>query len=392
MPNAKTPYNLFQATFNHIVKLVDGIERIIGIYNQQEAENVIEGIGLKLLNNRLVEYTLNIDSETAQKLILLQKENNVSKWVDRKSIPFEQTDISTFQKNIFDEYKHLILLLKIPQSHVETRGLIFIYFKDDISHFGVHHTKEVLNTQNKSIIASLISGSVFSFIDDFNRNNKLFSDFAQKSKAIITKQHIENKILKEDHNNNDFVVSWAHQYLAEFSNSDGVNYVYNKECIEFIQNYKGPFLPLQKAIAGAVEYTKLLFTYVNTDSIEIELSYLQLETEESRSLVTNVYGEDQIKIEQLSPRLLKTKAFLDKLEETATWVYEEGISLTSSNVGKSMERPITAAAISDFLSKNKERINILIKEFPNDWAFIKENFRPVINVTSKKDIHLRNLG
>ncbi len=140
---------------------------------------------------------------------------------------------------------------------------------------------------------------------------------------------------------------------------------------------------MKKAISEAAEYAKYLSTSKNETVIKSE--YITFVNNE----VTNVINEED---NYLSPKLVKTKELLDKLEKYSILVSQRNLNLTSFNVGKAMERPITPAAISDAISKNKDRINILFKQFPDKWNFIKNNFRPIINVSEMKFNNLSKYG
>ena len=79
-------------------------------------------------------------------------------------------------------------------------------------------------------------------------------------------------------------------------------------------------------------------------------------------------------------------ALLDKLEEAAVRVVNNSEDLTGVNVGKACSRAISAPAISDALKKHKNKINTLLDEFPDRWKLIREEFKPLINILSPKNL------
>ncbi len=374
----------YSAVINHISEMVVGVEKIVGIYNIEDNSNKLFGTCLSLENNQLIEQELSIDDDITS-LQQLQKEKIQYKWLNKSQIPFEEKQINSGQLNIFNEYNNLILLVSIPQFNSIKRNLVFIYFRDELDQFGIHHEKSKLSTQNKTIIGHMVSKSVISLHKIYWAQEYKMKRFAQKTQELIShqKKNAENNSKRQGMEN--LIIGWAHDLIEEFSKSDGVNYVYNKEAIEKIINYSGSFNELKKSVGDAIEYANMLNNYSDSNQITIEADYISEVTFVNFDNITN----DNI---ILPERLQKTQELLDKLERYAVMISQEGIKLTSYNVGRSMDTPITPAAISDSISKNKDRINTLFKQFPEKWSFIKNNFRPIINITSKDNYQVRNWG
>ena len=59
--------------------------------------------------------------------------------------------------------------------------------------------------------------------------------------------------------------------------------------------------------------------------------------------------------------------------------------LTSANVGHKLEKPITAAAISDKLKHHTPKIISLLEQYPTKWPLIRKRFRPLQNVIVKAE-------
>ncbi|MCW3805764.1 hypothetical protein [Plebeiibacterium marinum] len=375
---------LFSTILNHISELVVGVDKIVGIYNQEDGNNLLEGISLYMQNGSLVEHRLEIDQNN-QGLLQLQSDRIQYKWLNSAQVPFEERHLGTGQLNIFNEYENLILLISIPQYNSLKRNLVFIYFKGDFDQFGVQHDKAKLSTQNKSIIGHLISKSVISLNKVYWNQEAKLMRFARKSQEVIKYQKNSIDSVAKSEALENLVIGWVMDYLNNLSQAGSVNYVLQNEALQKITDYKGEFSELKKAIQEAAEYAFLLNSYSGSDMVTIEADFITLNTYVNNSEFTyeNI---------NLPPRLKKTHELLDRLEKYALKISHEGLSLTSYNVGKSMNRPITAAAISDSLSKNKDRINTLFKQFPDKWNFIKNNFRPIINVTARDNIHLKNWG
>lgn len=369
--------NYFSSVINHVADLVIGVDKIVGIYNDEKSNRLL-GISLSLINGRLIEQDINMQGAFEQ-VRQMQNEKLQYKWLNKSQIPYEINIQSNGQLNIFNEYNYLILMVAIPPQGQEKRNLIFIYFKDGLDQFGIHHEKANMSTQNKTIIGHLVSNSVISLSSIYWQQEERFIQFATKSQEIF-KHKDTNKHRQTELEN--LVIGWAQDVLEEFSESDGVNYVYSDKAIDKIKSFTGEFSQLRKNIAEAIDYTKVLNTYVNSNYVTIEDTYI--------TDVTNVTKENPTEI--LPERLQKTQSLLDKLEKYAIQVSNLGLNITSSNVGQAMQRPISPAAISDSISKHRSRINTLFMQYPGKWTFIKTHFKPIINITSNDNIPLKNWG
>ena len=374
----------YSAVINHISEMVVGVEKIVGIYNIEDGTNKLFGTCLSLLNNQLTEQELIIDDDIVS-LQQLQREKIQYKWLNKSQIPFEENQINSGQLNIFNEYNNLILLVSIPQFNSNKRNLVFVYFRDELDQFGVHHEKSKLSTQNKTIIGHLVSKSVISLSKIYWIQDSKMKRFAKKTQEVIQFQKKSNENSENNQGLENLIIGWATDLIEKYRKSDGFNYVYQSEALEKIIKYKGPFSDLKKAIHEAIEYAKMLNSYSDSNQIIIEADYI---SEFNIVNIQNVTCDNAV----LPERLQKTQQLLDKLERYALKISNEGIKLTSSNVGRSMDNPITAAAISDSISKNKDRINTLFKQFPDKWGFIKNNFKPIINITSKDNYQSRKWG
>jgi hypothetical protein len=362
---------------NHVADLVIGVDKIVGIYNDEKSNKLL-GISLSLINGRLIEQDINMQGGFEQ-VRQMQNEKLQYKWLNKTQIPYEINAQSNGQLNIFNEYNYLILMVSIPQQGQEKRNLVFIYFKDELDQFGIHHDKANMSTQNKTIIGHLVSNSVISLSSIYWQQEERFIQFATKSQEIF-KHRDTNKHRQTELEN--LIIGWAQDILEECSESDGVNYVYSKKALDKIKSFTGEFSQLRKNIEEAIDYTKVLNTYVNSEYVNIEDVYITDVNNETKQDPTQVLPE----------RLQKTQSLLDKLEKYAIQVSNQGLNITSSNVGQAMQRPISPAAISDSISKHRSRINTLFMQYPGKWTFIKTHFKPIINITSNDNIQLKNWG
>ncbi|GAO28786.1 hypothetical protein JCM15548_1915 [Geofilum rubicundum JCM 15548] len=112
--------------------------------------------------------------------------------------------------------------------------------------------------------------------------------------------------------------------------------------------------------------------------VVIEAAYILLKPvsdDKTGTISTQVYVPGR--------RKEKTRQFLNRLEESALILSENAEDLTSSAVGQTMERPISAPAITDYLKKNKRQVLLLLEENPRQWPLIRQFFKPLINIVDK---------
>ena len=373
--------DLIFSLLDHVTEMVFGVEKIIGIYRNPETENLC-GINLKLVNDRLQEHELNLQSSIQDRLIKINQDCKNYKWLDKEQLPFDYNSQGKSQLNIFDEFNNLVLLIKLPE---ETGcEIVLLYFKDDINAFGVQHQKSPLSADNKSVISNLIYGSVHSYCKLFLNEKRKFHQFTQKTSRILKQQRSGNKDYIRKTQLEELIESWANDYLEDRCSSDGVNYVYSSEAYEKIKNYSGEFKYLKKSIKEAFDYTNLIVTYVTK---VIESEFIEFDTCVNKQDSDNSLQDTT----KLSVSLQRVYDFLERLENAGLKVDRLGQNITGNNIGMAMEgKAITAAAISDYISKNRERINLLFDKYPDKWSFIRNNFKSIINVMVQNNRKVSN--
>ncbi|WP_066631776.1 hypothetical protein [Labilibacter marinus] len=371
---------LFFSLIDHITQMVVGVEKIIGIYSHPDKEELC-GISLEYRNNKLQEHVLNL-SNLEGKIDNIRQQTSSYKWLDKNQIPFNTAVNSKVQLNIFDEYEHLVLLVALPGDNM-LKDILMIYFKDDINSFGVQHQKSSLSTDNKSIIGQLVSGSVNSYCNLYAKEKAQMNRFVQKTQNILSAQRTDNEDTIRKKQLEEVIYSYANEYIQKRNESEGVNYVYSEEAVRKIKNYVGAFSNFKQAIEEAVDYAQMIITDVTK---VIQAEFIQYITDVNSELN---YSSNNDSI-ALPLRLQKVYDFMERLEAACISVNKSKLNLTGVNVGGAMDTPISAAAISDYTSKNRERINTLFDQYPEKWSFSKNNFKSIINISVQNHSSLRN--
>ena len=138
------------------MKLVPGFSKAFAffyhpIYKEIQATTITKGSDdIQLVNSQSLSSEINKLRQSDIKL----------EWVEENNIPFEIAKKSTnIQKEVFDEYKHYILLIRIVNKWDKKSDLLYIYFKPNASNFGLKKFDNNFNTEHKSIISSFIKRS-----------------------------------------------------------------------------------------------------------------------------------------------------------------------------------------------------------------------------------------
>ena len=71
---------------------------------------------------------------------------------------------------------------------------------------------------------------------------------------------------------------------------------------------------------------------------------------------------------------------LNKIELAVKTVMANKERVTGINVGKAFEKPISAAAITDYLKKHFNEVNEILAENPSKFPEARANFKPLINI------------
>jgi len=84
-------------------------------------------------------------------------------------------------------------------------------------------------------------------------------------------------------------------------------------------------------------------------------------------------------------RHMKLYQWLDRVEDAVKIVISTHENPTGVMVGKAMQPPVSAPAISDMMNKQRQKILILLNEFPDRWPQTRSHFKPLQNLLITKD-------
>jgi len=157
-----------------------------------------------------------------------------------------------------------------------------------------------------------------------------------------------------------------------------VHFKLSQEALDKLLNYKGDINNIKSIIEKAAFFASTLYATEAASQITIEDSYLNTGIQ---AVQTSKQSDEEYSIRE--HRYTKTRSILDEMEYTARKLQEQEQKLTSTNLARALPHPKSAAAISDQLSKHRDRIIKLFDSHPNDWAIIRKSFRPIQNIINQ---------
>ncbi|MCU4157256.1 hypothetical protein J1N10_14860 [Carboxylicivirga sp. A043] len=357
---------------------MDGIDRIISFYSDEKDDNKLNGIewNRQLSNNLL---PVSISEEVNEKMLSVRREKINYQWLRPELLPFiQQATSSLNQLNLFSESAYLVLLVRIQTPNSDPL-LSYLFFRNDTSNFGISSCEAQLETSHKAIIGKMASRFGEMIIQNYSHSKKQEELFRHHTRSIL-----ENKQLETNNSNEALSLwknNWLDTYLSERSKRDGFNYVISDNARTKLFRDASSFEVCKKTIDNCIVYICNLYNTSPGDDVLIEESYLVLDPINPPI--------KPVKAFDIAPsRSNKTMTLLDRLEQSATILHNQGLSITSADVGAHMPKPITAPAISDAMRKNRVRILQLLEQYPSKWPIIRQSFKPITNLISKNNQRL----
>ncbi len=349
-----------------------GIKKVIAIY-YNNLSDIVEAKCLKKSSNRYKIENIEIGDNNVQ-LNKFRTNKMKYNWYKDKELPFYINETGKIKMNVLDEIDNTILALYYPNEFDKKNDVLFYYFNKNTSNFNLTTSDAVLTTQDKNIISYILYNNIKTMIENGKRDRKILKKINENSISIIQKSISLKKEQDEIKKNyGQSLINLSQHYLDEYSNKTGNKHILTQGALEKIKSYKGDISKLKSIIKRAVLVVDNTY-YDRKDSVikitEWNINFNNYEQRAENEESTLIINNKDTKVTQL----------LDKLENAAQKVISYNNKLTSENVGKSCPYPITAPAITDALKKNRKTIIRLLKQNPEKWQIIRNNFRPIKNI------------
>ena len=359
--------------FRALPEIFPGIDKVVCFSKNEDEE--VEGCEMTLTNNHYHTKELIIDNPDAI-FTFSGKETTGYSWLLKDKLPFEEKRELKGQLSLFDEQQHFVLQLKIivPTDTGSRSDIFYIYMREDESNFGISRINGVLDTTRKSLLGSMISRFISVFYGSINAISSEIAKFTDVTKEILAQNNaVSNPSLK------NWIRDWADNYLLSLAGTSGIILTLSEKALDKLTMHD--FYSSCMALNNAASFAMML--HQGEHEIEIKDTYLVINGKET------VNQRNQAQSRNIpNGRVEKIMQLLDNLEQAASYLLSKGEDLTGSAVGQSMDKPITAPAITDYLKKNNKRIMNLLERYPDKWIIIRKQFRPLVNFIEKN----RNLS
>jgi hypothetical protein len=358
-------------------KLIPGIEKLLLYYFDKEEKKFVAKLYTHI-HDEFYDFD-NISTEVYNKLDLFIKEKGQSQWISNSYLGFDLQYQKKIQTDVFDEKDNNILLQKIKSEKESAFDLLFFYFKPDATNFSLQKDINLLSTESKAILATLINNNINILSSEFNNHRSQITDY----KAYINRlarELTDSKKKNIDLSENYFssILEFVKFKLKEVGVKFGYDFILDKSAINQIKSLKTiDFIMLSKALEEAAKFAVFSNSSDSNSIISIFDWHLNIKADNHSQ---NGNLQDVNKAPE--GRYRTTYLLLDRIEKAARKVKSNNEKLTSSRVGQAMDEPISAPAISDALRKHKKQINSLFSHYPNNWTLIRTSFKPVLNIVN----------
>jgi hypothetical protein len=369
-----TQYSFIENPINNLHKyvgeLIPGIEKIVSIYFN-EFSNQLES---KLSERKKKAYstsTLDV-SENEKEIQELRSSKSLFEWYSKEDIPIKLNSKKlTSPLTIFAERNNIVLLIKFPNPSDGKNDLVYLYFKENFGNFGLSSDDKWLTTENKSIIAHILSNAIRTYlIDKYNDRQALQTYNAQIQRIHSEIDILKDKLEKARENYGLSILKLCEQYLFDLGKRFQKTYHFSDGATKKIKRFNGELKDLETIMLNTVTFLNNLYF----DQVLIIISEWYIDYDNLPEV------EQSANIPETGSKYIKTIQLLDKLEKAANSLKLKHIKLTSVNIGKALENPISAPAISDALYNHKGKINTLLRDHPEKWLTIRTEFRPLRNI------------
>ena len=358
-----------------VTSMLPGIEKVVTVFFDTASKSLIGKSAEKEKGSYKIK-ELDI-SRASESLFQIRKNKTPFTWFNRESVPFEVYDKTLLPElDIFDEKDNVILLIKLPGEQKGLSDLVFIYFNENPSNFGVSNSDSPLTTESKSAIAFLIHNTLKMIVESKRNNRKVLLFNNERTRKIISQTEKLSAELQRTHDNYGLsLVKLCTQYLKEHGRKNGRNYIFSQDALDKISGFTGELKDLEQIISDAVEYVNNL--YIDTSG-EIRITKWHIDFNIDKTYTKSV-PQDKSSTDKYS----KTVSLLNKLEQAALIVRKQNLKMTGTNVGHYCEKPVSAPAISDSLYNHRNKITTLLEKYPDKWETIRAEFRPLKNIIEK---------
>ena len=375
--------NPYLVVLEESLKSLPGIERIdLLFYNVENSKTELHSVGRT--NNKQQAIRLNFTKESLDTLNTFRRKQSNQNWLRIDNIPYSNYKENEIKQDLFSEFDSHVLCLAFPNTTDYSKDLYLFYFRKNTSDFGLSRNDKVLTTSNKAIIGHLLYNNLNAQLNTIKHNQNSLKIINEHTRLILENKNkikLENIALKN--RNKENILQLTEFLINDLNNSDKDIFYLSEDAKDKIGEFSNGIFELKKQLSIAMSLAKTINFGTGVYEHIIKSDYLNFKSSEeiqSKSLSTEILSEENTK-----HRHSKTFDFLNDMEQAAQLLLKQNWKLTSANVGHKLEKPITAAAISDKLKHHTPKIISLLEQYPAKWPLIRKRFRPLQNVIVKAE-------
>ncbi|HPR58741.1 MAG TPA: hypothetical protein PK915_10265 [Bacteroidales bacterium] len=354
--------------------LIPGARRIDAIFRNSE-DDEFEALTVDLLEADPEVKEMNI-SGNINELDRLRKVKAQSSWYSEDELPFSQVQSSYRIPDVFSEIEKVVLALRIPDQIGGKNDMIFVYFRSNMSTFGINSSQAKLTPEAKNIIARMVSNSFYALRKIASDDRSIWFSVVDMMRENRQKTEMLNrKIEYLQERYEERLVDSCKYFLSGISATEGRRFVFTDDAINLIKSSSLEYHRIENAIQVAVQLAKNFEFDRKQGIVEITADYLNfnapLSEKEGESLADTV--------------LEKPFNYLNMLEEAAVKVQSAKKPVTAKNLVNEFERPVNPSAITWMVNNNMKTFKKLFALYPDHWQIIRTQFRPILRILNPDD-------
>jgi hypothetical protein len=362
---------------NHALMLMPGLQQVDVI-----RRDLVSG---ELIVNRLREQndlaSITFSREMRKSTEQFYLNQNGLAWFQVDEVPYNLFDKPNFDKDLFAELDKNILSIPFKTMTQLTAPIYLFYFRRNASELGPVSSKSVLDTTHKQLLGRLISNSMKALLNQLAENRKVMMEYNRRISGILKskEQKIED-LSRQQLRYQSYLDGVLNSILSELKEKNEQIVLSNETKELLYARLQNPLL-VKNQLKSALIFARTFHFNQSSSITELLPEYFDMYEEE---FVKATEPAETIEVPDLYSSHTKSYQFLDSLEDAAQKLIQNGLKLTSMNVGRELQQPVTAAAISDKLKNHAYKIHLLLKQYPGKWPVIRNQFRPVINIQEKQ--------
>ena len=298
-------------------------------------------------------------------------------WYSLSELPLMSHGQISISSSLFDELLKSVLVLNLSKPDGSNQDLFFIYFRKDSSEFGPISPENVFDTNQKMFVGRLIYNTLNAVIKQLDENREALSSYNQQINLMLIQYRRQL-----DEKENEIAVfhnKLSQIVLSMVDDIQGKSVKFTSAAIAYLWSNFTDLSQLKTQILEAVNFVLTLSFGSIGNEIVVDIHHFKPLDKPSEITHEKV----NINSENSYDSHTKVYQFLDMLEKAAGFLIKRGEKITSTNMGGTLEQPITAAAISDKLKNHSRKIVLLLQQYPDKWATIRYHFKPLINIQER---------